>query len=106
MEEMRVLVGTITAEFEDVESLGDDERARVLHPQTYARSQPYAAALRAEGSQGIVYPSVRQGGGPCVAPFKPTAAGLPSQERHLKYHFDGARVRRYFDYRQDTWIDR
>jgi hypothetical protein len=31
--------------------------------------------------------------------------GLPRQERHLKYHWDGLRVVRFFDYRIEIWVD-
>jgi hypothetical protein len=27
----------------------------------------------------------------------------PSEERHLRYHYDGIRVRRWFDYASGTW---
>jgi hypothetical protein len=30
--------------------------------------------------------------------------GLPHPERHLQYHWNGARVDRYFDYARDEWI--
>jgi hypothetical protein len=61
--------------------------------------------LRDLGSTGVHYPSVRRPGGKCVAIFRPSAVGIPVQTRHLKYHWDGTAVRRYFDYEQDMWID-
>jgi hypothetical protein len=47
------------------------------------------AALRAAGSEGIVYPSVRCPGGACVALMYPDLASNPVQGRHLDYHWNG-----------------
>jgi RES domain-containing protein len=104
MEDMRVIVGTAAETFEDVAAVEEPYRSELLDPDTYAAAQPYARHLRDTGSMGVVYPSVRSSGGTCVGAFKPSAVGLPRQERHLKYHWDGERVDRYFDYQQETWI--
>jgi len=105
MEDMRVLVGSIQEDFEDVGALLEPQRSQVLDPDSYAASQPYARAMREADSLGVVYPSVRRLGGVCVGAFKPRAVGLPQQERHLKYRWDGSRVDRYFDYTLDDWIN-
>ncbi|WP_237154868.1 RES family NAD+ phosphorylase [Oryzibacter oryziterrae] len=97
-EDMRVLVGTVANAFEDATSLTDAEQAAILAPDSYGASQAYARKLREAGSNGILYPSVRNAGGLCVAAFKPIAVGIPTQERHIQYHWDGQRVTRYFDY--------
>lgn len=64
----------------------------ILDPDSYAASQGFAARLRAEGSNGIVYPSIRHDGGECVALFYPDCAFSPVQGRYLDYHWDGERV--------------
>jgi RES domain len=102
-EDMRVLVGSIDARLHDVASLPAAARATLLDPDSYRASQPFAAALREPGSSGLVYPSVRDPGGHCAAAFRPTVVGIPSQTRHLQYHWDGRRVGRYFDYATDSW---
>ena len=104
-EEMRVIVGRIDAELHDVERLDAADRRRLLDPIDYTPGQALALALRDIGSTGVHYPSVRRAGGKCVALFRPSAVGIPVQTRHLKYHWDGTAVRRYFDYEQDSWID-
>ena len=104
MEDMRVLVGTVAGDFEDVDALAEPERALVLHPRDYSASQAYARRLRDDGAIGVVYPSVRWQDGTCIGAFRPRAVGIPAQERHLKYHWNGERVDRYFDYRLDAWI--
>jgi hypothetical protein len=104
-EDMRVLVGAVAAELEDVDALPEIEHRQVLDPDDYAYAQAYGAHLREAGALGVVYPSVRLSGGACIGAFKPRAVGLPRQERHLKYQWDGVRTSRYFDYRRDTWVD-
>jgi len=102
-EDMRVLVGRIDARLHDVSSLPPPERARLLDPDSYTASRSFAAPLRDAGSLGLVYPSVRDPGGQCAAAFRPKAVGIPTPTRHLKYHWDGARVARYFDYETEAW---
>lgn len=104
-EDMRVLVCRIDRSFHDASRLPEPERSLVLDPDDYSAGRRLAGALRDAGSNGIVYPSVRRPGGHCVAAFRPKAVGLPVQAKHLKYHWDGHAVRRYFDYAEDRWCD-
>jgi RES domain-containing protein len=104
-EDMRVLLCSISAPFEDVAALADDERMPILAPESYAASQTYARRLRESSVNGVVYPSVRAPGGECIGAFRPRAVGLPRQERHLQYRWNGSRVDRYFDYLLDQWIE-
>lgn len=104
-EDMRVLVGAVDRSFEDIAALPRGLRSGLLDSASYARSQPYAAARREAGADGFVYPSVRRDGFACVAAFWPDTVAVPVQERHLQYEWDGARVRRYFDYSLERWID-
>jgi hypothetical protein len=66
--------------------------ASYLDPDSYVAAQQLAAGLRASGSDGIIYPSVRHDGGECVALFYPDCASNPIQGRHLDYHWDGRRI--------------
>jgi len=104
-EDMRVLVGSIAHSFHDVDTLSSTQRDAVIDPNSYDAGQALARALRASGSSGLVYPSVRDPIGRCAAAFWPDAVGVPIQERHLQYDWDGTRVGRYFDYARDEWID-
>jgi hypothetical protein len=61
----------------------------VYHPDDYAGGQALAARLRADGSFGIVYDSVRHADGACAAVFRPRCLTNPGQERHLCYVWDG-----------------
>lgn len=105
MEDMRVLVGEIAEDFEDVAALPADEQARILAPDDYAAGRAFGRARRESGAMGVTYPSVRRAAGACIGAFRPRAVGLPHQERHLKYRWNGERADRYFDYVSETWID-
>ena len=90
--DMRALVATLDATLHDVRGLGD------AHPEWY-RSDDYAApqalarALRAAGSWGVAYDSVRDAqGGECVAVFRPRALAGCKQGLHLTYVWDGAAI--------------
>lgn len=63
-----------------------------LDPDSYKASRGVAMTLKAGGSDGVAYPSIRHPGGECVALFYPDCASNPVQGRHLDYHWDGERV--------------
>lgn len=64
----------------------------MLHPDDYSAPQALARELRAAGSDGVVYPSVRHAGGECVGVFHPDRVRPCVQARHLIYSWDGARI--------------
>ena len=103
-EDMRVLVGTIANTFHNTDTLPKAQRSAVLDPSSYDTSRALARTLRDAGSNGVTYPSVRDPDGRCIAAFWPDVVGIPIQERHLQYEWDGEKVRRYFDYQRDAWI--
>ncbi len=104
-EDMRVLLGAVDARLHDVARLGEGLRRRILDAESYAHSRPFAAELRDNDSDGLVYPSVRDEGGSCIAAFWPDVAGVPMQERHLQYEWDGKRFSRWFDYKEERWVN-
>lgn len=61
----------------------------LYHPSSYALSQETARGLRDNGSDGIVYHSVRDPNGECAAVFRPRLLSNCRQERHLCYVWDG-----------------
>lgn len=98
--ELRVLISA------GVDQRYHDVRAghRELHlPDDYAPAQAFGRRLRAAGSQGIVYRSVRHSGGRCVAVLRPKAIPLPIQGPHLRYHFDGERIDRWLRLGDPEW---
>jgi RES domain-containing protein len=103
-EDMRVLVGAVDHEFHDVSTVSQQRLASIMDRDSYVDSQPFGADLREKDSPGVVYPSARRSKGECVGAFWPDLVGIPKQERHLKYHWDGERVGRFFDYTKDEWV--
>ena len=59
----------------------------------YTASQTLRHALRRDGSDGIVYPSVRYAGGDCFAAFWPDIVTIPVPGRHLCYYWSGDAIR-------------
>lgn len=90
--DMRVLINSLSGDLHDIRGLGADLPG-VYDPVDYAAGQAFGRRLRAQGSHGIVYDSVRHAGGNCAAVFRPRGVLSPvRQERHLSYHWDGTRI--------------
>jgi RES domain len=89
--QFREIIMDVEARIHDLRK-PDADQLQALDPNSYAVGQLLAAQLRADGSDGLVYPSVRHKGGECVALFYPDLAANAVQGRHLDYHWDGTRV--------------
>jgi hypothetical protein len=75
-----------------------------LDPNDWSAGQRLGTALKANGSDGFVYPSVRYPQGAAAALFYPDLVKLPvTQGRTLQYHWDGARMTRYFVIGEVEW---
>ena len=61
-------------------------------PDSYAAGVKLARTLRAADSNGIVYDSVRDHGGECLAAFHPDVVAPCVQAQHLIYRWDGTRI--------------
>ena len=87
--QMRLYHVAIDARLHDLRGPGPSLAA--LHdPDRYAASRTVGAALRAGGSAGVVYRSVRDAPrGECVGLFKPRAASGCVHAAHLLYAWDG-----------------
>lgn len=88
--QMRELVGMIHHQFHDIRNTANFRDC--LDPSDYQASQRLAGTLRQQSSSGIVYPSVRDANGECVAAFWPDVVGIPAIGRVLAYHFDGETI--------------
>ncbi len=60
-----------------------------LDPRSYVASQALAERLLAEGSLGVVYPSVRRPGGTCVACFRPALVSNVRRGRTYRFTWHG-----------------
>jgi hypothetical protein len=69
---------------------GHTSYRRVLDPDSYVASQKFAQQLLAEGSAGIVYPSVRFPKGTCIACFRPALVTNVRQDQTLTLTFQHA----------------
>jgi hypothetical protein len=61
-------------------------------PAHYGPAQVFANELRSTGANGIVYSSVRDPGGECVAVFRPPVLKPVVQGKHYCYVWDGSRI--------------
>ena len=89
--QFREIVMSVSAELHDLRGF-EQASHPPLNPNSYRVSQHLAAHLRAAGSDGIVYHSVRHAGGECGGLFYPDCASDPVQGRHLDYHWNGEGV--------------
>jgi hypothetical protein len=75
------------------------ELPEVYDPSSYGASQSLGRALRAEGSNGIAFDSVRRDGGECVAVFRPRLVQNVRQGMHLRYSWDGTAISQVYEIR-------
>ena len=86
---MRVLEATVQGEFDDLRGL-QASAPEIYDPDSYARSQAYGAGVRRSGRDGIVYDSVRDPGGICVAVFQPAAVLGVRPSATYEYRWTGS----------------
>lgn len=88
--DQRVYRGRVAKPLLDVR---DQSHYAALHdPDDYATSQRFATPLRTKRHWGLVYRSVRDPGGQCIAAFRPPAVTRPIQHKHLAYDWDGEHI--------------
>lgn len=73
------------------------ELPEIYDPYRYGASQDLGRAMRALGSQGLVYDSVRRPQGQCVAVFKPKALSNARAAGHIGMHWDGRAISHWFE---------
>lgn len=61
-------------------------------PARYGPGQALGARLRSNGSNGVVYPSVRRPEGECVGIFRPRAVAPVTQGPHFEFIWDGQAI--------------
>ena len=91
--DMRSYASDIEDEFHDIR--GQQAARPTLYdpdPDQYGPAQSFAASLRAQGSNGIVYVSVRDPGRECIAVFKPRLLSPVKQGAHYCYVWDGSTI--------------
>ena len=89
--DMRVLSVSLRAPLHDLRGM------RAIMPDVYrladySASQRLGGVLRAGGSNGVVYDSVRLEGGRCAGVFRPRALSQCRERKHLRYVWDGSAI--------------
>ncbi|MDY0884876.1 RES family NAD+ phosphorylase [Dongia soli] len=101
--QLRELTAHVAGRLHDLRAAAGDFAA-CLDPDDWSAGQALALRLHRQGSDGIVYPSVRWPAGQAAALFWPDLIRLPIvQSRTLQYHWDGHSITRYFIIGRDDW---
>jgi RES domain len=94
--DMRLITATLDAPLHDLHALR--KRAAAL-PDSYAAPQAFGRDLRAAGSWGVLFPSVRHAGGTCAGVFRPRALRNARSGTHIALHWDGQRITHWYEKR-------
>jgi RES domain-containing protein len=86
--DMRVLEAAVAGELHDLRGQSAAWPG-VYDPADYGAGQALARRLRARGSDGVAFDSVRHPGGECVALYRPRLVSGCRQTRTLTYVWDG-----------------
>jgi hypothetical protein len=96
--EMRCYLSDVACDLHDLRGRRV-ELPDIYDPLSYVASQKLGAALRAAGSNGIAFDSVRRAGGECVAVFRPRLVQNVRQGVHLRYAWDGQSISQVYEIR-------
>jgi hypothetical protein len=80
--QMRLYLADFMAGFHDVRAADQD-------PGSYETSQKLARELLEAGSNGVVWRSVRDAGGECIACFRPKLVANVRPDAHFEYRWEG-----------------
>lgn len=87
--DMRVYIGEVVRPLHDVRGDGYED----LHlAGDHGPAQVFGKQMKEDNSWGIVYRSVRQPEGECIAILRPPAVTVPRQGPHYSYAWDGDRI--------------
>ncbi len=73
--------------------------AAIHDPHSYAASQAFAASLRAAGSAGVLWLSLRREGGACAAVFDPNILRACRHDTYLTFRWNGRDIHQVFERR-------
>jgi hypothetical protein len=86
--QMRLYLADFRARFHDLRP-ADPAWAHLYDPDDYGASQAFARRLLDAGSNGIVYRSVRDPGGECIACFRPRLVNHVRAGGHYEFRWEG-----------------
>jgi len=91
--DMRSYASVIDARLHDIRKLQSKlPNIYAPDPGLYGPAQTFADKLRDDGSNGIIYSSVRDTGGECIAVFRPRILKPVVQGKHYCYVWDGTKI--------------
>jgi len=96
--DLRLITATLDAPLHDLRTMRRSAPA-LYDPRHYATGQLLGGQLRAAGSWGVVYHSVRLAGGLCAGLFRPRALKAVREAAHIALHWDGQRVSHWYEKR-------
>jgi hypothetical protein len=89
----RLYVATVDGTFDDVRGRSLRSKLYAAAPDDYGYSQRYAHRLYVRNQvDGIVYNSVRNPGGQCVAAFRPRIISNAHVRKYIQFRWDGRRI--------------
>ena len=100
---MRVYITRIIGSFHDISQTYENYKL-YYSPTDYSASQQLAKRLKAEGSDGIIFKSIRCASGTNAAVFKPKAITYCTQASHYCYSWNGSRINNIYEMRDLTKI--
>ena len=93
---MRVYISEVIKPMHDIRGKGYEQ----LHdPNDWTHSQNFGQAMKSINSWGVVYRSVRDTEGECIAALRPPAVSIPQQGPHLSYVWDGKTITKVYEKR-------
>ncbi|WP_153102243.1 RES family NAD+ phosphorylase [Paraburkholderia hayleyella] len=102
-QQMRLYTVEVRGQVVDLRrAAGCDPDPAVFAPDSYATSQPLGHAWREAGAAGIVYPSVREAGGECLAAFRTTLLRACHHAAYLEYNWNGHVIDSVYELREET----
>lgn len=96
--DLRMIVADLDAPLHDLRPLRKSA-PDIYDPDHYGASQALGRSLRAEGSWGVLFHSVRHEGGLCAGVFRPRALKSARQSSHIALHWDGQRITHWYEKR-------
>lgn len=89
--DMRSYASVLSTQLHDIRGM-QTKAPELYDERMYSESQRLASHLRADGSNGIIYNSVRDKEGECVAIFRANIPRPVTQGSHYCFQWDGNRI--------------
>jgi len=96
--DLRLITAPLDAPLHDLRKLRASAPT-VYDPADYGAGRALGRELRAGGSWGVLYHSVRHRGGLCAGLFRPRALKPAREAAHIALHWDGQRITHWYEKR-------